>query len=164
MPSPSTCASSVPTAHRQDGARIIQISNNPYLLTSLKGFGSRARLDTGELGVAAADIRGARDITVFFASQWLGRLDRFRGWIRWNTDTLTIESGAPVEAGVDGEALLLDPPLDVPQPAGRAPGPHLHLSPWVLPAALRAPSPWWTMTALVRAAAGRATPIDEAQR
>ena len=133
MPSPSTCTSSVPTAHQQDGARIIQISNNPYLLTSLKGFGSRARLDTGELGVAAADIRGARDITAFFAAQWMGRLDRFGGWLRWNTDTLTIESGAPVEAGVDGEALLLDPPLDVPQPAGCAPGPHRHLGPWVLP-------------------------------
>ena len=101
-----------PDGTEHDGARIIQISNNPYRLTSLTGFGSRARLDTGELGVAAADLRGARDIAGFFAAQWLGRLDRFQGWIRWNTDTLTIESGAPVEAGVDGEALLLDPPLE----------------------------------------------------
>ncbi len=164
MPSPSTCSFVGPDGAPQDDARIIQISNNPYLLTSLKGFGSRARLDTGELGVAAADIRGARDITVFFASQWLGRLDRFRGWLRWNTDTLTIESGAPVEAGVDGEALLLDPPLTFRSLPGALRVRISTSAPGYSPAALRAPSPWWTMTALVRAAAGRPTPIDEAQR
>ena len=60
-----------PDGTEHDGARIIQISNNPYRLTSLSGFGSRARLDTGELGVAAADLRGAWDIAAFFASQWL---------------------------------------------------------------------------------------------
>ena len=147
-----------PDGAQQDGARIIQISNNPYRLTSLKGFGSRARLDTGELGVAAADIRGARDIAAFFASQWLGRLDRFRGWIRWNTDTLTIESGAPVEAGVDGEALLLDPPLTFRSLPGALRVRVATSAPGYSPAALRAPSPWWTVAALVRAAAGARPP------
>ena len=75
-----------PDGARRDGAQIIQVSNNPYVLTSLAGFGSRARLDTGELGVAAADIRGASDVAAFVAAEWSGRLDRFRGWTQWATD------------------------------------------------------------------------------
>ena len=153
-----------PDGAEHDDARIIQISNNPYRLTSVAGFGSRARLDTGELGVAAADLRGAKDIAGFFASQWLGRLDRFQGWIRWNTEELTIESGAPVEAGVDGEALLLDPPLVFRSLPGVL---RVRVSTSALgysPAALRSPSLWWTVAALWRAARGRATPIDEEQR
>ena len=122
-----------PDGAQQDGARIIQISNNPYLLTSLKGFGSRARLDTGELGVAAADIRGARDITAFFAAQWLGRLDRFGGWIRWNTDTPHHRVGRTRRGRGRRRGAAARPPARVPQPAGRAPGPHRHLGPRLLP-------------------------------
>ena len=153
-----------PDGAEHDGARIIQVSNNPYRLTSLAGFGSRARLDTGELGVAAADLRGAKDIAGFVASQWLGRLDRFQGWIRWNTERLTIESGAPVEAGVDGEALLLDPPLVFRSLPGVLRVRVSTSAPGYSPAALRVPSLWWTVAALWRAAWGHATPIDEEQR
>jgi diacylglycerol kinase family enzyme len=153
-----------PGGTEHHGARIIQISNNPYRLTSLAGFGSRARLDTGELGVAAADLRGARDITAFFAAQWLRRLDRFRGWIRWTTDQLTVESGSPIEAGVDGEALVLDPPLTFRSLPGVLRVRIPPSAPGYSPAALRAPSPWWTLAALFRAAAGHPTPIDEGER
>jgi diacylglycerol kinase family enzyme len=153
-----------PDGTRQDRARIIQISNNPYRLTSLAGFGSRARLDTGELGVAAADLRGPRDIAAFFLRQWTGTLQHFRGWIRWETDRLTIESGSPVEAGVDGESLLFDPPLELRSLPGALRVRIPTSAPGYSPAALRAPSPWWTLTALLRAAAGHTTPIDEAQR
>jgi diacylglycerol kinase family enzyme len=153
-----------PDGTQQDGARIIQISNNPYRLTSLAGFGSRARLDAGELGVAAADLRGARDIAAFFLRQWTGTLQHFRGWIRWETDRLTIESGSPVEAGVDGESLLFDPPLELCSLPGALRVRIPTSAPGYSPAALRAPSPWWTLTALLRAAAGHTTPIDEEQR
>ena len=34
------------------------------------------------------------------------------GWTEWAAPTFTVESGAPIEAGVDGEAMLLDPPLE----------------------------------------------------
>ena len=57
-----------PDGTRQDGARIIQVSNNPYRLTSFAGFGSRAHLDTGKLGVATVELRGARDIVGFLAA------------------------------------------------------------------------------------------------
>jgi diacylglycerol kinase family enzyme len=153
-----------PDGTEHDRARIIQISNNPYRLTSLAGFGSRARLDTGELGVAAADLRGAGDITAFLAAQWLRRLDRFRGWTRWTTAALTIESREPIEAGVDGEALVFDPPLTVRSLPGALRVRLPPSAPGRSPAAMRAPSPWWTVAALWRAAAGHATPIDEERR
>jgi len=153
-----------PDGRLRDGARLIEVSNNPYRLTSVAGFGSRPRLDTGELGVAAVDLRGARDIVGFLAAQWTGRLGRFRGWTRWETDRLIIESNGPIEAGVDGEAMQFDSPLELRSLPGalrvRIPTTALGYS----PAALSAPSPWWTLTALARAALGRTTPVDESHR
>jgi diacylglycerol kinase family enzyme len=153
-----------PDGAARDGDRLIQVSNNHYELTSISGFGSRARLDAGELGIAAAELRGAWDVAAFLASDWLGRVDHFNGWTNWGTGTFTVESGAPIEAAVDGEALLLDPPLEFRSLPGairvRLPRTALGYS----PAALKPPSPWWTVTALVRAAAGRTMEIDEQRR
>jgi len=75
-----------------------------------------------------------------------------------------VESDSPVEAGVDGEALLLDPPLRfrILPCAVRVRLPT-H-APGYSPAALRPPSPWWSLTALVRAAGGHLTPIEESLR
>ena len=59
---------------RQDGAQIIQVSNNPYELTTLAGLGTRARLDTGTLGIAAAKVRGATVVAAFVAADTAGRV------------------------------------------------------------------------------------------
>ena len=82
------------------------------MLTTLTGFGTRARLDTGMLGIAAAKVRGAADVAAFVAANSAGRLRLFPGWTEWATPTFTVESGAPIEAGVDGEAMMFDPPLE----------------------------------------------------
>ncbi len=153
-----------PDGSRHDGAQIIQVSNNPYVLTSLAGFGSRARLDTGELGIATAEINGATDITTFVAAESAGRLERFAGWSEWTAPTFTVESGHPVEAGVDGEALQLDPPLVFRALPGAVRIRIPHSAPGYSPAALKPPSPWWTLGALLRAAAGRPSPIEDSQR
>jgi diacylglycerol kinase family enzyme len=153
-----------PDGTRQDAPQIVQVSNNPYVLTSLSGFGGRVRLDTGALGIAAAKVRGATDVAAFVAAESVGRLDRFGGWTEWSAPTFTVESGAPVEAGVDGEALLLDPPLEFRTLPGalriRIPA----SAPGYSPAALTSPSIWWTLTALVRTVAGHAVLVDEAHR
>ena len=47
-----------PAGNVHDRAQLIQVSNNPYLLTRVAGFGTRARLDTGILGVSAVELRG----------------------------------------------------------------------------------------------------------
>jgi diacylglycerol kinase family enzyme len=150
------------TTHER--AQLIQVSNNPYVLTRIGGFGTRARLDTGTLGVAAVEVRGSADVAQLVAAETAGRVQRFRGWTEFATPEFTVDADGPVEAGVDGEALLLDPPLVFRCLPGavriRIP---THAPGWS-PAALVAPSKWWTLTALVRTVAGRPTPIDEPQR
>ena len=146
----------------QDGAQIIQVSNNPYVLTSLGGFGTRARMDTGELGIAAAEVHSAANIAAFVAAEAAGHLDRYKGWTGWSSPTFTLESSQPVAAGVDGEALLLDPPLVFRTLPGAVRIRLPHHAPGYSPAALKAPSPWWTLRALARAAAGHATPLGDA--
>jgi hypothetical protein len=37
---------------------------------------------------------------------------RYPGWQEWDATAFTIDSGAQVAVGVDGEALSLDPPLE----------------------------------------------------
>ena len=134
-----------PDGARRDGDRIIEVSNNHYELTSISGFGTRARLDAGELGVTAAEIRGAWDIAMFLTAQWLRRLDRFGGWTRWAATTFTVESGTQVEAAVDGEAMLLDPPLEFRILPGVLRVRLPPTAPGYSPAALKPPSPWWTL-------------------
>ena len=134
-----------PDGTRQDGAQIIQVSNNPYELTTLAGFGTRARLDTGTLGIAAAKVRGASDVAAFVAADSAGRVGRLRGWTEWAAPTFTVESGAPIEAGVDGEAMLFDPPLEFRILPGALRIRIPTSAPGYSPAALKSPSIWWTL-------------------
>jgi diacylglycerol kinase family enzyme len=90
---------------------LVLVSNNPYLLTKVGGFGTRPRLDTGMLGVTALEIEGAADVAAFVAAEMTGRAARFRGLHQWAAPEFVVDADAPVEAGVDGEALMLDPPL-----------------------------------------------------
>jgi diacylglycerol kinase family enzyme len=96
---------SYPSAH------MILVSNNPYQLASLAGRGTRARMDLGVLGVAAARISDAGDASRFVALEAAGQIRRFAGWLEWTTPWFQVDSAAPVEIGVDGEALRMDPPL-----------------------------------------------------
>ena len=72
------------------------VSNNSYRLGNLIGSGTRPRIDDGLLGLAVleAPARGHRL--------------RLR---QWDARTFQVDSGGPVSAGVDGEALMIDPPL-----------------------------------------------------
>ena len=153
-----------PDGAEHAGAQIIQVSNNPYVLTRLGGFGTRARLDTGELGILTAEVHSGTEVAQLVAAETAGRLQRFPGVLEWAAPAFVVDADRPVEAGVDGEALLLDPPLVF----GCLPG-VLRVriptdAPGWSPAALVAPSPWWSIVALLRAVAGRATPIDESLR
>jgi diacylglycerol kinase family enzyme len=90
-----------PDGRRREGAVIILISNNTYRLGRLIGSGTRPRIDEGLLGIALLESGG------------LGRAagDGGRPWQEWSAPTFQIDASAPVPAGVDGEALMLDPPL-----------------------------------------------------
>lgn len=97
--------------HVQSDAVIVLVSNNPYRLTSMSGAGTRARIDRGTLGVATVRMGGAADAAKLAGLEATGNLARFRGFRQWEPATLTVDGDHPVAIGVDGEALVLDPPL-----------------------------------------------------
>lgn len=146
---------STPDGVRLDGAQIVLVSNNPYSFSLLGGFGTRADIGGGVLGVSAAQVRGAGEAAAAAAAMTAGRPERFRGWHEWTAPSFTVDSSAPIEAGVDGEALVFDPPLEFRSLPGvlrvRVP---VH-APGLSPAARRSPSVWWSLGALLRVAAGR---------
>ena len=100
-----------PDGSRCDDAPLVLVSNNPYRLASLAGAGTRARIDTGRLGVLAARVRSAADVSKLVALELVGQAGRFPGLLSWSTAELEVRSSGPVEVGLDGEALVLDPPL-----------------------------------------------------
>ena len=87
------------------------VSNNPYELTHSAGAGTRPRLDTGRLGVVAARIRSAGDVAELVTLETIGQPNRFRGLLEWSEPEFEIRSGSSVAVGLDGEALMLEPPL-----------------------------------------------------
>ena len=135
-------------------APLVLVSNNPYELVRLAGAGMRPRLDTGTLGVFAARVRSARDVSQLAALELAGQAQRFGGLLRWNATEFEVRSGGPVEVGLDGEALVMDPPLRFVSMPGalrvRVPA-HATLAPGARAVALTAEN----LGALVRVAAGR---------
>src|SRR5262249_20352018 len=89
-------------------AHLILVSNNPYELDHLSGRGTRERMNLGTLGLAAARIAGAREAVEFIGLETAGRIRSFRGWLEWEAPRFQVDSGQPVEIGIDGEALRMD--------------------------------------------------------
>jgi diacylglycerol kinase family enzyme len=91
-------------------AALVLISNNPYELTHLAGAGTRKRIDSGVLGIVAARVRGT-EVATLVALELVGRAGRFPGLLSWSNQDFEIRSDGPVEVGLDGEAIVVDPPL-----------------------------------------------------
>lgn len=87
-----------PDGATNDSAAVILVSNNVYRLGHVLASGARPRLDAGTLGIAVAAAPGAGAST-------------HRRWRLWSAPEFEVESTAPVPAGVDGEALVLEPPV-----------------------------------------------------
>jgi hypothetical protein len=75
---------------RREAAAALVVSNNPYGVAGPIGEPTRPRLDTGVLGVVVLDQRGPRT---------------------WSTPAFEIDALRGVPAGIDGEAVVLTPPL-----------------------------------------------------
>ena len=136
-----------------DDAPLVLVSNNPYELTHLSGAGTRERIDTGLLGIVAARVRGT-DVSKLVALELVGQAARYPGLLSWSAREFEVHSGGPVEVGLDGEALVLDPPLHFASMPGalrvRLPR-DAGLSPAARAVALTSEN----LGALVRVAAGR---------
>ncbi|WP_171042412.1 diacylglycerol/lipid kinase family protein [Sinomonas gamaensis] len=99
-----------PGGELHNGAHVVQISNNPYGRTPATLI-RRPRLDGGRLGVIALrlpeDPAAARRLVIDAA----GHPERIPGSLAWETTVFEVDSGRPIEAGIDGEALDLAAPL-----------------------------------------------------
>jgi diacylglycerol kinase family enzyme len=100
-----------PNGGAQRSAQLLLVSNNPYVLDRLAGMGTRPRMDTGQLGIIAIEIADAGHAMQLIALESTGHVRRFDGWLEWSAPEFEVASGSPVAAGVDGEALVMDPPL-----------------------------------------------------
>jgi diacylglycerol kinase family enzyme len=80
--------------HRQPA--IVLVSNNPYALDRPLARGTRPALDSGQLGIIVLDAPGDSPRVPARA---------------WSAARLEVNAPAPVHAGVDGEAVDLEPPL-----------------------------------------------------
>jgi len=100
-----------PAGIRFTSAHLILVSNNPYQLAQPGGRGTRERLDLGLLGIVAAQVDDAAGAARFTMLELAGQVQRFAGWQGWTAGEFVVDSGAPVDVGVDGEALALEPPL-----------------------------------------------------
>ena len=108
--------------HRQPA--VVLVSNNPYALDRPLARGTRPALDSGQLGIIVLDAPGDRPRVP-------GRA--------WSAPRLEVNAPAPVHAGVDGEAVDLEPPLRFasrpaslrvrisPRHPGASPSARLHL-------------------------------------
>jgi diacylglycerol kinase family enzyme len=144
-----------PDGTEHPSAHLIMVSNNRYDLSAGEAFGSRRRIDAGTLGIVAVRFQSSGEVARFVELEAAGQPRRFPGWSEWTDTGFEVRSGQPVEIGIDGEAMLLEPPIRFQVRPGalrvRIP-PH---APGHSPAAA-APTPGWsTVTALLRTAAGR---------
>jgi len=100
-----------PDGTHYDDAPLVLVSNNPYELTHLSGAGTRERIDKGMLGIVVARVRSPADVSKLSALELVGQAGRFPGLLSWSAREFEVRSRSPVEIGLDGEALVLDPPL-----------------------------------------------------
>lgn len=92
----------------RDDAQVVHVSNNPYIV-SVVGLGGRPTLRSGRLGVICLRIDGGlRAAEVIARSVLGGSGDAMRSW---SAPEFRVDSETPVPAGVDGEAVTLEPPL-----------------------------------------------------
>ena len=149
-----------PDGTEQESAHLILVSNNRYQLSHPEGFGSRRHLDAGTLGVVAARLdpppHGARPPRLRSSP----RSRRRDGWLEWTDTSFDVHADAPVELGIDGEAVLLEPPIRFRILPGALRVRIPLQAPGYSPAAA-APTPGWaTLTALWQTALGRPVAIE----
>ena len=133
-----------PDGRRRTGMSLVLVSNNPYVMSRVGRAGGRPRLDTGRLGVLAARVRGAAEPGA--------RLRRFADVLEWSGPDLEVRSSGPVPVGLDGEAVMLTPPLRFVSLPGAL---RVRLPRQLGPAPRRAALTRDDLTALARVASGQ---------
>jgi diacylglycerol kinase family enzyme len=100
-----------PDARAWHDATLVVVSNNPYFIKRLRGVGTRPRLDTGGLGILAANMTNARTVAKLVTLGAIGQALRSRGMRQWSSAEFVVSASRPIAIGLDGEAYELTPPL-----------------------------------------------------
>jgi diacylglycerol kinase family enzyme len=69
-------------------------------------------MDSGHLGLVIMRIDDPTYVAELVALQSAGQIKRFRGWLEWTESSFVVDSDDSIEAGIDGEALVLEAPLE----------------------------------------------------
>ena len=85
-----------PDGSRRDDAPLVLVSNNPYRLEHFAGAGTRERIDSGMLGIAAARIRSAADVSRFVALELAGLAQNAPGLLSWSAQEFESARTAPL--------------------------------------------------------------------
>jgi diacylglycerol kinase family enzyme len=149
-----------PDGTEYQSADLILVSNNRYELSHPEGFESRRRLDAGILGIVAARLQSPGEAARFARTQASGPTRRPGDWAEWTDTSFEVRSRQPVEVGVDGEAMLLNPSIRFRIIPGALRVRIPSQAPGYSPAAA-VPTPGWaTLTAVWQTATGRPVTIE----
>jgi diacylglycerol kinase family enzyme len=101
-----------PAGEEVDGAFLIMVSNNPYVLGPSLDVSQRRRLDTGRLGVFAVRASGGGEAAQVVTMALAGKGASAHAGFQFECDRFEVRSrSGKAFAGVDGEALELETPL-----------------------------------------------------
>lgn len=103
---------STPDGQRIDGAFVIMVSNNRYVLGARRDVSQRRELDSGQLGVFAVSTRTGAQAARLVALSALGLRSISKHWYEFAAPSFEVTSrSGSVYMGVDGEALQASTPL-----------------------------------------------------
>jgi diacylglycerol kinase family enzyme len=100
-----------PDGTRWDGAHLVLVSNNPYRPARPGTTGTRGGIDHGLLGVIAIRVLAPQQLAQIRTTERTGAVPRFPGSLDFTTPEFTVDAPGPVDAALDGEALVVEPPL-----------------------------------------------------
>lgn len=138
-----------PGGHEHRSGAAILVSNNRYRLGRAVGSGTRPRIDDALLGIAVVGGPTGRGSG--------GRAPQ-RPWREWSAPSFEVDADHPVPAGIDGEAVRLEPPLRFQILPGVLRVRIAHHHPAASPSARLPESFGQSVGALARVAAGRERP------
>jgi diacylglycerol kinase family enzyme len=140
-----------PGGHEHRGGAAVMVSNNRYRLGRAVGSGTRPHVDDGLLGITVASAPTGKG---------QGRLAQ-RPWREWSAPDFEVRAEHPVPAGIDGEAVTLDPPLRFRIRPGALRVRISRAHPGASPSAAVPETVWGGLRELARIAAGRTTTTKE---
>jgi diacylglycerol kinase family enzyme len=101
-----------PEGQDVDGAFLVMVSNNAYVLSVDADLSQRRRLDSGKLGVFAVSAETGTQAASVVMLAMAGKGGKSRRGFEFTTETLEVRSRSGTAfAGIDGEALELPTPL-----------------------------------------------------